>query len=221
MCHLTGPRIRRTLPLITLRRCSSVDGASACTKESTSSQLVSASLSRPCSLPQRSPSSVGREFERAVQSYGLLPAHIASVVAVALPPSELIAGVLLVVGLATAVVAAFLGALLGVFAFAVAFNLFRGRRIDCGCFGHGIPQRITWRHVLRNLALGTMAAFVVASAPRAFALDSLLFGPVEGPAHSAGLAVGLTAIGALVAATMLADVGRLRRQLRRGREVPA
>ena len=85
-------------------------------------------------------------FTRAVANYRLLPA----------------AGALPLAGVATRLVALALAALLLAFAAAVAVNLRRGRRIDCGCFTGPGPREITCATVARNLAMSTAAAAVLA-----------------------------------------------------------
>ena len=109
---------------------------------------------------------------------------------------ELAAGALLLLGLATAPVAALLGAVLVVFTGAVAINLARGRAIDCGCYGAGPSRTIGWSTLVRNLGLLGMAVVVTAQAPAAFALDSVLgLGSRHGVSSQ-------DAVGLLVAATV-------------------
>jgi len=119
-------------------------------------------------LPRRA------QFEDAVRGYRLVPDRLAPRIARWLPVLELDAGALLLLGLATAPVAALLGAVLVVFTGAVAINLARGRAIDCGCYGAGPSRTIGWSTLVRNLGLLAMAVVVTAAAPAAFALDSVL-----------------------------------------------
>jgi len=74
---------------------------------------------------------------RAVNAYQVMPFEVAKVIGAALPFVELTLGVLLVVGLATRVVAAISSALLLVFIAGISSAWARGLSIDCGCFGSG------------------------------------------------------------------------------------
>jgi uncharacterized membrane protein YphA (DoxX/SURF4 family) len=141
-------------------------------------------------LPRRA------QFEDAVRGYRLVPDRLAPPIARWLPVLELAAGALLLLGLATAPVAALLGAVLVVFTGAVAINLARGRAIDCGCYGAGPARTIGWSTLVRNLGLLAMAVVVTAVAPAAFALDSVLgLGSRHGVSSQ-------DAVGLLVAATV-------------------
>jgi uncharacterized membrane protein YphA (DoxX/SURF4 family) len=73
----------------------------------------------------------------AVRAYELLPAGLATIVGWGLPFAEIALGLLLLVGLATRLVAAAAAVLLLVFVAAVASAAVRGLSIDCGCFGAG------------------------------------------------------------------------------------
>jgi uncharacterized membrane protein YphA (DoxX/SURF4 family) len=108
------------------------------------------------------------EFRAAVQNYRLLPAALVAPVAYTLPAAELVAGLLLALGILPVVVAAALALLLIAFAAAIAVNLARGRVIDCGCAGSvGTPQLINWRHVGTDIALAGAAAAVAIAPPPA------------------------------------------------------
>jgi uncharacterized membrane protein YphA (DoxX/SURF4 family) len=74
------------------------------------------------------------EFARAIRRYEILPPALVLPAAWTIPPLELAAGTLLAIGLGAAVVAVILAVLLTLFSAAVATNLLRGRRFDCGCF---------------------------------------------------------------------------------------
>ncbi len=115
-------------------------------------------------------------FAAAVAGYRILPARLARPASLALLASEFaLAAVLLwsaqrtAAGLAAA-------ALLGLYAFAVAVNLVRGRRhIDCGCGGPGGRQAISGPLAARNALLAAAAlalAAPVAARPWVW-LDSL------------------------------------------------
>lgn len=109
-------------------------------------------------------------FDEAVRDYRLLPPRIAWTVATILPPAEVLAGLALLLGLATRWVAAGTLAALCAFAVGVAVNLGRGRRIDCGCLGVGSNRTIGWPLLVRDGALMAMAVVLAVRPPSAPAL---------------------------------------------------
>ncbi len=117
----------------------------------------------------------------AVRGYQVMPYDLAVVVGYALPPLEIIVGLLLVVGLFTRW-AGLLGALLmAAFIVGIAQAWIRGLTIDCGCFGGGgqVAENETkyGLEMLRDLALMAMGLFLVAFPRTPFALEDRLFGP--------------------------------------------
>lgn len=111
------------------------------------------------------------EFERAVADYALLPPRLVGPVAAWLPRLELTCALLLLLGIAVAPASALASALLAAFSVAVALNLARGRRIDCGCFSTVAPRRIGWALVAGDLLLAGMAAAVALADPGVLTLD--------------------------------------------------
>jgi hypothetical protein len=114
-----------------------------------------------------------REFERTVASYALLPARLVPVVAGWLPRLELACALLLLLGIATTIVAAVTGLMLATFAVAVSVNLVRGREMSCGCFSTVAPRTIGWSLVVGDLLLAGMAALVAIRAPNVLAMGQL------------------------------------------------
>lgn len=96
-------------------------------------------------------------FEGVVANYRLLPRRLVRPAARSLPWIELLLAALLVAP-ATGAFAAGIGiALLGVFAWAMAVNLRRGRsQIDCGCHQSALAQTLSWGLVGRNLGLAAL-----------------------------------------------------------------
>jgi uncharacterized membrane protein YphA (DoxX/SURF4 family) len=157
-------------------------------------------------LPRR------REFTEAVLGYDLVAPRIGRLVGSWLPAVELGAAILLILGLATEVVAGLIGALLAGFSVAIVVNLVRGRSIDCGCYGVVAERRITWLTVARNAVLIAMAALVVTVAPTALSIDELL-GVAGGGTVGEGAAFGLfmaAAVGVL-GSSVAQEAIRLRR----------
>lgn len=136
-------------------------------------------------------------FTRAVANYRLLPVRAVRPVARDLPAAEVAAGALLAAGVATRLVALALAAMLLAFAVAVAVNLRRGCRIDCGCFTGPGPREITWATVARNLVMSAGAVLLAARPPAALSLWA-------GPGAGGHLAGADTAAAAVVAVVLLA-----------------
>lgn len=92
-------------------------------------------------------------FLKDILAYDLLPQWASYLLARWLPWVEVLTGVLLIAGLFApfAAIAGF--GLLLVFAGAVGLALWRGKEINCGCFGTAHTAKAQWRIVYRNLAL--------------------------------------------------------------------
>jgi uncharacterized membrane protein YphA (DoxX/SURF4 family) len=103
---------------------------------------------------------------RAVHAYELLPYDAAMIVGAALPFVELTLGVLLVVGLATRVVAGASAVLLAIFMAGISWAWARGLNIDCGCFSAGgeLPAGqdpgYAWE-LLRDVGFLVLAGFLM------------------------------------------------------------
>lgn len=144
------------------------------------------------------------EFRLAVTNYGILPASLIHATAALVPALELMAGLLLLIGVFPGVVAAVLAALLLCFSAAIAVNLARGRVFDCGCGGTAAPQLISWRHVAINGLLAFAAAAISITSPGGLDLLSDPRGafPIGIPGGS-GVPVVLAAALCLVTARMV------------------
>ncbi|MGC5050462.1 MauE/DoxX family redox-associated membrane protein [Micromonospora sp. DT48] len=122
---------------------------------------------------------------RAVNAYQILPYDVAMAVGAALPFVELALGVLLVLGLATRLVAGVSAALLLVFIAGIASAWSRGLAIDCGCFGVGgeLPAGETPSYlpeILRDIGFLALAGFLLIWPRTAVSVDGALTGePVE------------------------------------------
>ncbi|MEU8182019.1 MauE/DoxX family redox-associated membrane protein [Micromonospora sp. NPDC049044] len=118
---------------------------------------------------------------RAVNAYQVLPYDVATVVGAALPFVELALGVLLLLGLATRLVAGVSVALLVVFIVGIASAWTRGLAIDCGCFGSGgqlgegqAPSYLP--EILRDLGFLVLAGFLVSWPHTPVSVDGWLAG---------------------------------------------
>ncbi|WP_428961640.1 MauE/DoxX family redox-associated membrane protein [Micromonospora fluostatini] len=118
---------------------------------------------------------------RAVNAYQILPYDVAVVVGAALPLVELALGVLLLLGLATRLVAGVSTALLVVFVAGIVSAWSRGLAIDCGCFGTGgelaagqSPSYLP--EILRDLGFLALAGFLIIWPRTPVSVDAALAG---------------------------------------------
>jgi len=74
-------------------------------------------------------------FALSISHYRLLPIVTINIFAISLPWIELVAGILLLFGIAVKENSAIIFSLLTIFTIAIVISLFRGLGIDCGCFG--------------------------------------------------------------------------------------
>ncbi|NJC73716.1 DoxX family membrane protein [Planosporangium thailandense] len=116
---------------------------------------------------------------RAVAAFKLMPADAARFVGAALPFIEIALGLLLLLGLATRLVAAISAVLFAVYIVGIASAWARGLSIDCGCFGGG-GQLATGQHpnygpdIIRDLGLLVLAGFLVVWPRTRLAVDKWL-----------------------------------------------
>jgi uncharacterized membrane protein YphA (DoxX/SURF4 family) len=160
-------------------------------------------------------------FAPAVRDYRLIPDALVRPVSSLLPGIEIAAALLLGLGLIIRPSALLLAALLVIFAIAVAVNLARGRKVDCGCFA-GRGQPISSATLVRALALGAISLAVAIRPPLALSLDSLIRSPHR-PVGSASDALAMAVVGTLGAGAfrLLAEMVRLFRPPDRADRVDA
>lgn len=106
------------------------------------------------------------EFAQSVVEYRILPAKIASIVALALIPLEAFLMVAFLTGWRTDAAFPIALVMLSIFTIAVGINIRRGRRIACGCFGSASEQ-ISRRTLARLLVLLTVVLLLFAFRSRA------------------------------------------------------
>lgn len=102
-----------------------------------------------------------RAFAEDVANYRLLPAPMVPLGTVALLGAEVVLGALLLLGVWAREVALLTTLLAALFTAAVASALWRGLKIDCGCFGAG-GSPATMMTLLRDLALLACAGLLCA-----------------------------------------------------------
>ncbi len=101
-------------------------------------------------------------FQGVVANYRLLPEVLVAPAAYLLPPLEALLGAALLLGLASPWAELGAAALLLLFAVAMGINIARGRRhIDCGCFQSALKQSLSWKLVMRNVALSLLLGVAV------------------------------------------------------------
>jgi uncharacterized membrane protein YphA (DoxX/SURF4 family) len=95
-----------------------------------------------------------QQFADSIAAYRMLPVQSINVMALALPPFEIILGLLLLIGWKTRMAALGVTLLLGIFTLALFQALLRGLNIDCGCFGSEAPAPLKlWLSLGRDLLL--------------------------------------------------------------------
>ena len=112
------------------------------------------------------------DLAATITAFGLgLPPVLVAIVAIALPPFELLLGVYLIGGwllpLTSAAAALLLAAFIGVVASVVA----RGLAVPCGCFGPGDTAPATWATVARDGLFLVPALYLVWWSRRSSNLD--------------------------------------------------
>lgn len=90
-------------------------------------------------------------FSTSISNYKLFPLFSINLIAIPLPWFEVVAGVLLIFGIAVKENALMLNVLLFLFIVAIAISLFRGLDIDCGCFGS--DSQIGFLKIVENFVL--------------------------------------------------------------------
>jgi len=115
--------------------------------------------------------------QMAVRAYEVLPISVANFFGIALPWFEVGLGVLLILGIAVRLSAAFGGALMVLFIAAISQAWARGLSIDCGCFGGGgtvAPGQTKYlSEILRDTGLALLALYLIRYPWTRFAVEKL------------------------------------------------
>lgn len=97
----------------------------------------------------------------SIASFEILPISLISVLALALPPFEIILGMMLIFGLYKRLTAFSALIVLGIFSIALVQGLIRGLEVDCGCFGSGQPSTLNiWLALGRDVGLLVVALYL-------------------------------------------------------------
>lgn len=93
-------------------------------------------------------------FADSIASFQMLPSQFINIFALALPPFEIIVGLMLITGWKVRLATFATLALSVIFAIALGQALVRGLEVDCGCFGSGEPSVLkTWASLGRDILL--------------------------------------------------------------------
>ena len=92
-------------------------------------------------------------FAMAVRGYKIIPFSLSNLFALCVSWSELVAGIMLILGIFPRKAAAAIGILLVMFIVAIITTLVRGMVVDCGCFGKEGGSSTSWILIVRNVAL--------------------------------------------------------------------
>ena len=90
------------------------------------------------------------EFAETIASYQLVPYWMVNLMALVMPSTELVSGILMVLGVRTRAAAAAIGAMLVLFSLAILITLLRGIPIGCGCFT-SMEDPLEWGTLARDL----------------------------------------------------------------------
>ncbi len=100
-------------------------------------------------------------FVDSIATFKLLPAQFINVVALGLPPFEILLGLMLLSGWKTRAASLAVAGLAIVFGIALGQALIRELDVDCGCFGSGAPSALkTWISFGRTFLLLAVSFWV-------------------------------------------------------------
>lgn len=100
-------------------------------------------------------------FATNISHYQMLPAWSVNTFALLLPWLELVAGTALLIGFRLRAAAVLCSAMLAMFTFAVIWAVSHGLTIDCGCFGDGNGETVSWEKVSKNVAMIVLTVSLV------------------------------------------------------------
>ena len=92
-------------------------------------------------------------FAMSVRGYKIIPFAYSNLFALVMSWSELIAGIMLILGIFTRKAAGAIAILLVMFIVAITLVVVRGMTVDCGCFSSEGGSSASWLLIVRNVAL--------------------------------------------------------------------
>jgi uncharacterized membrane protein YphA (DoxX/SURF4 family) len=115
-------------------------------------------------------------FAIAIRGYKMLPFALTNLFAIFIAWSELIAGIMLIVGVMTRKAAGAVLVMLVMFTVAITTTVVRGIAVDCGCFSNEGNHATDYTLIIRNLFLITAALMVMLFDKGLWALSSAFAG---------------------------------------------
>ncbi|OGJ87444.1 MAG: hypothetical protein A2268_14800 [Candidatus Raymondbacteria bacterium RifOxyA12_full_50_37] len=100
-------------------------------------------------------------FAIDVATYDILPLSLVNLMTVALPWVELLAGLLVISGVAVRPSVLMMGGMMIMFIIALSLALSRGLDMSCGCFASAdVEAAISWKTLVRDLFWTALCAYV-------------------------------------------------------------
>jgi uncharacterized membrane protein YphA (DoxX/SURF4 family) len=117
-------------------------------------------------------------FALDIATYQILPLVLVNLMAITLPWIELVAGLMLLIGLRTRAAALLIAGMMAMFTLAIAIALAKGLDMSCGCFASqgAAEDPISWRTILRDLGWLSLALYVLIFDRNPLGLDRWLAG---------------------------------------------
>lgn len=102
-----------------------------------------------------------QNFADSIATFAILPHSLINLIALGLPPYEIIAGLAILTGIQRRPAILALSALTIVFIIALSAAIVRGIPVDCGCFGSGKPSVFAaWIALGRDILILAAAAVI-------------------------------------------------------------
>ena len=114
-------------------------------------------------------------FTKVVQTYNILPDDLDRPFAYALPAIEMVAGIMLILGLRTRKAAWAIAIMLLLFIFVILVNIGRGSEAICGCFGvEEGGEALGWNTIFRDVILLILTFHIILGKRFVLTLDSVI-----------------------------------------------
>ena len=113
-------------------------------------------------------------FAISIATYQILPLSLVNLQAIVLPWLELIAGVLLIVGLRCKAQALIINGMLVMFIVAIYSAMSKGIQAQCGCFGaeaEAAMNGLTWAKIMEDTGWLLMGLYILLGSPNRISLD--------------------------------------------------
>lgn len=92
-------------------------------------------------------------FSQSIYNYKLMPDLTINALSIVIPWIELVAGLLLILGISVKENSLILSSLLLIFIIAISISLARGLNIECGCFGTVSGAKVGLLKIFENVGL--------------------------------------------------------------------